>query len=96
MDLVQLLPLVAILLLFWLLVIRPASRRQKAMVQLQQSLEVGQRVMLASGLFGTISSLTEERAHVEIAQGVQVEVMRAAVTNVEPSVSEAHADPTGE
>jgi preprotein translocase subunit YajC len=83
MDLLQFLPIVAILLVFWLIVIRPASRRQKELVRLQQSLEVGQRVMLASGLFGTIASLDEDRARVEVAPGVQVEVIRGAITTVD-------------
>ncbi len=32
--------------------------------------------MLTSGIFGTISSLTDERIHLEIAPGLQVEVVR--------------------
>lgn len=83
MDWTQLLPLVAIIILFWLIVIRPAQRRQKAMTHLQQSLEVGQRVMLASGIFGTITSLTAERARLEVAEGVVVEVVRGAVSSVD-------------
>lgn len=83
MDPAQLLLLVALLVAFWALVLRPATRRQKQLARLQEGLRVGQRVMLASGLFGTISSLTDERAQVEIAPGVDVEVMRAAVTSVE-------------
>jgi preprotein translocase subunit YajC len=83
MDPAQIVLLAGLLLAFWLLVLRPASRRQKAMAELQAGLEVGQRVMLASGLFGTITSLTDERAFVEVAAGVDVEVMRAAVTSIE-------------
>ena len=85
MEIVSLLPLLAIVVLFWLMVVRPASRRQKAEQQLQRSLQVGQRVMLASGMFGTIRSLTDDRARVELAPGVEVEVMRAAVNSVDES-----------
>jgi preprotein translocase subunit YajC len=86
-EFAPLLPLLAILVLFWLMVIRPASRRQKAVGALQSSLEVGQRVMLTSGIFGTISSLTDERIHLEIAPGLQVEVVRGAVAKVEEAPS---------
>jgi len=82
MELVQLLPLVVLVLVFWLLVIRPASRRQKALAELQQSLQPGQQVMLSAGFFGTIRSLTDDRARVEIAPGVEVEVARGAVNTV--------------
>jgi preprotein translocase subunit YajC len=89
MEIVSLLPLFAIVLLFWLMVVRPASRRQKDMVRLQQSLQVGQRVMLSSGIFGTIRSLTDDRARVELAAGVEVEVVRAAINAVdEPTVAQ--------
>ena len=87
-EFAPLLPLLAILVLFWLMVIRPASRRQKAVGALQDSLQVGQRVMLTSGIFGTIASLTDERMHLEIAPGLQVEVARGAVAKVEE-----HPDP---
>jgi preprotein translocase subunit YajC len=53
-ELASFLPLVAIALLFWLMVVRPASRRQKAVAQLQANLQPGQRVMLTSGIYGTV------------------------------------------
>jgi preprotein translocase subunit YajC len=83
MEIVSLLPLLAIVLLFWLMVVRPASRRQKDMARLQQGLQVGQRVMLSSGIFGTIRSLTDDRARVELSAGVEVEVVRAAINAVD-------------
>ncbi len=83
------LPLVAIALLFWLLVVRPASRRQKAIARLQAELQAGQRVMLTSGFYGTIQSFADDRVRVEIAPGVEVEVARAAIAAVDSPV-----DPT--
>ena len=71
-------------LLFWLLVVRPASKRQRQVRELQDSLQVGQRVMLASGIYGTITGLTDDRATLAIAEGVEVEVVRGAVSSVEP------------
>ena len=83
MEFAPLLPLLAILALFWLLVIRPASRRQKAVAALQHDLQIGQRVMLTAGIFGTIESLTDDRVRLEIAPGLQIEAVRAAVAKVE-------------
>ncbi|QBX57222.1 preprotein translocase subunit YajC [Nocardioides seonyuensis] len=87
-DLAAFLPLLAIAVLFWLIVIRPASRRQKETLRMQADLQVGQRVMLASGIFGTIVSLTDDRATLSIASGVEVEVVRAAISGVEAELSE--------
>lgn len=82
-QLLSFLPLLAIVLLFWLLVIRPQQKRQKATQRLQASLEPGQRVMLTSGIFGTVTSLAEDRVRLVVADGVELEVVRAAVAQVE-------------
>lgn len=78
------LPLVAIALLFWVMVVRPASRRQKAVARLQAELQAGQRVMLSAGIFGTVQSVLDDRVVVEIAPGTQIEVARAAIGVVVP------------
>jgi preprotein translocase subunit YajC len=83
-GLVSLLPLVAIALLFWLLIIRPASRRQKEQVRMQSSLTLGDEVMLTSGIFGTVTELTDDRLMVEVAPGVAVRVARGAIGTVVP------------
>ena len=73
------LPLVAIALLFWLMVVRPASRRQRAMADFQAGLQLGQRVILTSGIYGTIRSLADDRAWIEIAPSTEIEIARAAI-----------------
>jgi len=84
-GLVSLLPLVAIALLFWLLIIRPASRRQKDQARMQSSIELGDQVMLTSGIFGTVTELTDDRLMVEVAPGVAIRVARGAIGNVVPT-----------
>lgn len=95
-QLIQLLPLLAIVALFWLLVLRPAQRRQKATAAMQAALEPGQRVMLGSGLFATIVSLADDRAVVTIAPGVDVEIVRAAINGLDQREHAATDDPTPE
>ncbi len=91
-DLAALLPLVAILALFWFMVIRPQQRRQKEVVALQNSIQVGQRVMMSSGVFGTVVSLTEDRARLEVAPGTQIEIARAAIAKVDEPVAQPGVD----
>ena len=78
----SLLPLVAIALLFWLLLIRPQQRRQKELARMQASLKVGDEVMLTSGIFGTLLETGDDHVRVEIADGVTVKVVRGAVGQV--------------
>ena len=87
-EIVPLLPLVGIALLFWLLLIRPASKRQKELARMQASLEPGDEVMLTSGIFGTLrdpdADADADAGHlrVEIAEGVTIRVARGAVGSV--------------
>jgi preprotein translocase subunit YajC len=92
-QLVSLLPLVAIALLFWLLLIRPQQRRQKELAQMQASLKVGDEVMLTSGIYGTLRDTADDHLRVEIAEGVTVKVARGAVGQVAQQPGTAERGP---
>ncbi|MEP9364761.1 preprotein translocase subunit YajC [Nocardioides sp. CN2-186] len=79
----ELLPLVGIALLFWLFIIRPASRRQKELRSMQSSLSVGDEIVLTSGVFGTVREMDDETVRVEIADGVTIKVARGAVGTID-------------
>jgi preprotein translocase subunit YajC len=91
-DLAALLPLVAILALFWFMVIRPQQRRQKEVAALQHGIQVGQRVMMSSGVYGTVTSLTDDRARLEIAPGTEIEIARAAIAKVDSPTGETRPE----
>jgi preprotein translocase subunit YajC len=76
-----LLPLVGIALL-WFFLIRPASRRQKDLARMQSALEVGDEVMLTSGVYGTVAAVADDHALVEVATGVVIKIARGAVGQV--------------
>jgi preprotein translocase subunit YajC len=78
---VEFLPLVGIVLLFWLFIIRPQSRRQKELRSMQASLEVSDEVMLTSGVFATVREIADDHVKVQIAEGVVIKVARGAVGN---------------
>ena len=82
--------LAGIALLFWLLLIRPQVRRQRELAHLQSTLEVGDEVILTSGVFATIRSLEDAVAEVEIADGVTIRVARGAIGQLVP---EQETDP---
>lgn len=78
----SLLPIVGIALLFWLLLIRPASRRQKELRRMQQSLNVGDEVMLTSGIFATLTATEGDHLLVTVADGVTIKVARGAIASI--------------
>ncbi len=87
-----LLPFVAIALIFWLLLIRPQQRRQRELLRMQQSLNVGDEVMLTSGVYGVLATLDDDTVTLEVAEGVRIKVARGAVANV-VTAEEAPAEP---
>jgi preprotein translocase subunit YajC len=93
-NLVAFLPLVGIALLFWLLFVRPAQRKQRAMGSMQRSLSVGDEVMLTSGIFGTVRALHDDSFSLEVADGVTLRVVRAAVGNVVTPTAQPRDDDT--
>ena len=96
-DIGALLPFVAIALLFWLLIIRPASKRQKAMAQMQSAVSVGDEVVLTSGVYGRVSGLEDSVLLLTVAEGVTIKVARGAVGNVvQPDVEPVEDEPTNE
>jgi preprotein translocase subunit YajC len=66
----------------WLLLIRPAQRRQKQQQALLAAVEVGDEIVTAGGLYGTVTALQEDELRLEIAPGIEVRVARRAVAGV--------------
>ena len=81
----QLIVLVAMFALLWLLLIRPAARRKHLQQQLLSSVEVGDEILTAGGLYGHVRSLGDaDELEVEISPGTTVRIARRAVAAVIP------------
>jgi preprotein translocase subunit YajC len=69
-------------LLLYLIVVRPQKRRQNEQRQLVSDLRVGDEVLTAGGIYGTISQVDDDRVTVEIAPKLEVQVSRRAIAGV--------------
>ena len=78
-DLASFLPLIGIALLFWVLLIRPQSRRQRELREMQSSLSVGDQVVLTSGIHGVLREVGDSDVRVEVADGVIIRVASGAI-----------------
>jgi preprotein translocase subunit YajC len=67
---------------FWLLLIRPAQRRQKQQQALLSEVEVGDEIVTAGGLYGTVTEVHDDEVRLEIAEGLEVRVARRAIAGV--------------
>jgi preprotein translocase subunit YajC len=77
-------------LLLWLIVIRPQRKRQNQQQDMLGDLRVGDEVLTAGGIYGTISRLDEDQVTVRIAPKTEVLVARRAIAGVtrEPDADE--------
>ena len=64
---------------FYFLLIRPQQKRAKKQQEMTSALAAGTRVMLSSGIFGTIRHLGEKQAIIEIAPGLEMTVIKQAI-----------------
>ena len=74
--------ILVLLVMMWFLLIRPQRRRQTDSQRLLNSLEVGNEIVTAGGLYGTITALEDDEARVRIADGVEVRVAKRAIAGV--------------
>jgi preprotein translocase subunit YajC len=82
-----------IIVVFWFFMIRPQQKRQREAQQMRSALEPGTKVMLTSGILGTVSEITDDHIAVEIADGVALKVVRGAIGQVLP---EEFGEPTAD
>jgi preprotein translocase subunit YajC len=89
----QLIIIVAMLVLLWVLLIRPQRRRLQEQRELHSSIEVGDEILTAGGLYGHVREVgDEDDLIVEIAPGTNVRVARRAVAGI---VEEEDVEPGG-
>ena len=94
-SLSTLLPILLIGVVFYLLIMRPARNRQKKQQQMMSALQPGSRIMTTAGIFGTVVEIDDDNASIEIAPGVTIRVVKAAIGRVldEPESPELGAPP---
>jgi len=80
--LLQFLPLVALVVLFYFLMIRPQQRRMKQHQAMLAALKRNDVVVLSSGMIGKVVRVEDKEVGVEIATGVTVKVVKGMISDV--------------
>jgi preprotein translocase subunit YajC len=71
--------LVAIFAIMYFLMIRPRQKQQKEHESMMQELRVGDKVIIAGGIYGQIESLGEDTAILRIESGATMKVARNSI-----------------
>ena len=79
---IQFMPLVAMGLIFWFLIIRPQMKRAKEQAAKIAAIKKGDQVLTGGGLLGKVVKVDENYAEIEIAQGVKVEAVKSTISDI--------------
>jgi preprotein translocase subunit YajC len=77
----------------YLFVLLPQRRATRAKMEMQDSIDVGDEIVTAGGMYGYVTSIGDDELEVEIAPGTVVRVAtRAVAARIDPDVDEDEPD----
>lgn len=80
---IQLMPILLLVVIFWLLIFRPQQKRLKAQQAMLSAIRRGDTVVTTGGIVGKVTKAVDgEDLEVEIATGVKVKIVRGMVSDV--------------
>jgi preprotein translocase subunit YajC len=77
------------MVIFYVLLILPAQRRQKKTAEMLGALKAGDKVVTNGGIYGTIVGLEGDAVQLRIADQVKIKVARSAIAALQPEVKES-------
>lgn len=75
------LPIIAIVAIFYFMVIAPANKQRRKTQEMLAALKKGDKVVTSGGIYGTVQGVESDVVHLKIAENVKVKVLRSAITN---------------
>ena len=78
------LPILLMFVVLYFVMIRPQMKRQKEHKSMVEALAKGDEVVTSGGMLGRVSKMGETYLHIEVANGVELQVQRSSVVQVLP------------
>ena len=72
----------AIFAIFYFMIIRPQQKRAKEREKLLSAVQKGDKVILSSGLYGTVAGLEEKTVLLDVGNNVKMKFDRSAIASV--------------
>jgi preprotein translocase subunit YajC len=84
----QFVPFIAIIAIFYFLIIRPQNKKQKDTQRMLNALKKGDKVVTIGGIHGVIQSVKEQSVVLKVDDTVRLEFSRSAISTVESAAKE--------
>jgi preprotein translocase subunit YajC len=91
-SLFSFLPLIAIVAIFYFLILRPQNKKQKETQKMLSALKKGDRVVTIGGIHGVIQSVKESTVIIKVDENAKLEFNRSAVATVSSQAKEEKED----
>lgn len=79
----QFMPLIAMVAVFWFLILRPQMRRQKEQAARIASIKKGDTVLTGGGLIGKVTKVIDDHyAEIELAPGMKVKALKSTIADI--------------
>ena len=76
------LPFIAVILIFYFLIIRPQSKKRKETEKMLGGLKKGDKIVTIGGIYGTIQAVRETTVIVRVDDNVKLEFTRSAISSI--------------
>jgi len=88
----QFVPFIAIIAIFYFLIIRPQNKKQKDTQRMLDALKKGDKVVTIGGIHGVIQSVKEHSVILKVDDTVRLEFSRSAISTVESASKEEKSE----
>ena len=88
----QFLPLVAMVAIFWFLILRPQMKRQKAQAAKISAIKKGDQVLTGGGFLGKVIKVDDDYAEIELGPNVRVKALKSTLATVQSRGTKAAND----
>ena len=78
----SLLPVILIGVIFYLFLIRPQQKKFKAHQERINALAKKDEILTSGGIYGKVTKISDDTAHIEIAPGVEVKVKKSTISDI--------------
>ena len=80
---IQLMPILLIILVFYFLIIRPQQRRQRQLQDTIANLKIGDRIVTTGGVIGVITTVHDTSFLIRSADKSILEIARSAIAGID-------------
>jgi preprotein translocase subunit YajC len=77
--LLQFVPLVLVVGIFYFIILLPMKRKQQKVQEFLDNLKVGDRIVTTGGMYGQVTRLGEQSVQLQIADKIRIEVAKASI-----------------